>query len=180
MSDTSVKFPTVKSVAIRRLYCFVEAPFYNNMAKKKNNQTYNKGNRRSPRIASRLLLEQQWQQQLEQQRRQVQQQQEQDRNRFVRRQSDNRLVHLSVGPRSNRECNTLVLNAAGRRHQDMVRQEAATMEYAIQPNGLTSGEPQQQLEQVQSTMDEQQVVAIGVAASVVAQQQQDDEEDIEL
>jgi hypothetical protein len=174
-------------VAIRRLYFFVEAPFYNNMAKKKNNQTYNKGNRRSPRIASRLLLEQQRQQQLEQQleqqRRQVQQQQEQDRNRFVRRQSDNRLVHLSVWPRSNRERNTLVLNAAGRRHQrhqDMVRQEAATMEYAIQPNGLTSGEPQQQLEQVQSTMDEQQVVAIGVAASVVAQQQQDDEEDIEL
>jgi hypothetical protein len=59
-------------------------------------------------------------------------------------------------------------------HQGMI-QQWRMMENAIQPDGLTSGEPQQQQpEQVQSTMDQLQVAASGV------EQQEDEQQDRKL
>jgi hypothetical protein len=70
--------------------------------------------------------------------------------------------------------NAVTLEEESQLHQGMI-QQWRMMENAIQPDGLTSGEPQQQQpEQVQSTMDQLQVAASGV------EQQEDEQQDRKL
>ena len=160
--------------------------------------------RRSSRNAARQLLEQQQQEQQEQEdvRRQNVVRLQPSRRPFHPR------VHLSVPRLPDRmRRRLLVTNAFGRRkqkiktefarhlkflrqhdvtleeesqlHQEMI-QQWQMMEHAIQPDGLTSGEPQQQQpEQVQSTMDQLQAAASGVAASGV-EQEEDEQQDKKL